>query len=78
MQPFNGPSEDILTNTPEKIHQPEKHADTKNGGQTTDRRIGSMREHKFAADVDAIDDFDDEIAQLFGVADGPASGCTET
>ena len=69
MKFFNGPSEDILTNTPEKIQQSEKPADTKTGGQTTDRRIGSMREHKFAADVDAIDDFDDEIAQLFGVAD---------
>ena len=69
MQSFNGPSEDILTNTLEKIHQPENPADVKAGGQTTDRRIGSMREHKFAADVDAIDDLDDEIAQLFGVAD---------
>jgi len=30
------------------------------------RKVGSMKGHKFIADGHEIDDYDDEIAQLFG------------
>ena len=69
MKSFDGPAEEGLTITPEKIQQPVKPMDAKAGGQTADRRIGNMREFKLAVDAAVIDDLDDEIAQLFGVAD---------
>ena len=68
MQSLNGLSEDSLTFILEMIQRFVKPADAKASGQTTDRRLGSMKGQKFIADGHEIDDYDDEIAQMFGAA----------
>ena len=68
MQSLNGLSEDSLSFILEMIQRFVKPAETKAGGHTAVRRLGSMKGQKFIADGHEIDDYDDEIAQMFGAA----------
>ena len=66
MQSLNGLSDDSLGFILDLIQRFVKPAEAKSGSQATGRRLGSMKGQKFIADGHDIDDYDDEIAQMFG------------
>ena len=68
MQSLNGLSEDSLSFILEMIQRFVKPAEKKASGHMAVRRLGSMKGQKFIADGHEIDDYDDEIAQMFGEA----------
>lgn len=68
-QSLDGLSEDSLSFILDMIQQFVKPADAKLGSSEPVRRIGSMRGQKFVADGHDIDEYDDEIARLFGVVE---------
>ena len=66
-QALDGLSDDSLSFILDMIQRFVKPADTKSGSHEPVRRIGSMRGQRFVAEGHDIDEYDDEIAKLFGV-----------
>ena len=67
MQSLDGLSDDSLGVILDLIQRFVKPAEANSGSHTTGRKLGSMKGQKFIADGHEIDDYDDEIAQMFGV-----------
>ncbi len=63
-QPLDIMSQDSPSVIPDTVQQP---ADTKAGDHEPVRSVGSMRGQRFVAEGHDIDEYDDEIARLFGV-----------
>ncbi len=63
-QPLDIIPQDSPSVFPDTIQQS---ADAKAGCHETVRKIGSMRGHRFVAEGHDIDEYNDEIARLFGV-----------
>ncbi len=71
LQSLNGLSDDSLRFILDMIQRFVMSADTGTARQSTSaqpdiRRLGSMKGQKFIADGHDIDDYDDEMARLFG------------
>ncbi len=72
LQSLNGLSDDSLRFILDMIQRFVMPADSGTARQSTSaqpdiRRLGSMKGQKFIADGHDIDDYNDEIAQMFGV-----------